>query len=277
MYQGRHFNREEVYLCGDYIDAEIYPVYQPAGKRRSKCRPTSEIQARLNQKNAEKKLTRIIHMNFTEEDIALHLTYRESETPENEEETQRDVQNYIRRLKRRYKKAGIELKYIYTTEYGKMSGRVHHHLIVTGGVDRDTLEKLWGKGYANSKRLQFEDEGVTGLAKYIAKDHAFYRRWSGSRNLEQPVPQVFDGHMTMDDIEGLSELIESGSAYTILEERYPGFILTEANWYRNPINRGLYISYEMRRDKYGYSYRGSPGRYAEAGAYKAGKKAKQVS
>lgn len=76
MYQGRTFIRESVYVCGNYMDADIYPVFQKPGRRRSRCKPTSEIQRRLNQKNAEKRLTRLVHTNFTEDDIALHLTYR---------------------------------------------------------------------------------------------------------------------------------------------------------------------------------------------------------
>lgn len=75
MYQGRTFIRESVYVCGNYMDADIYPVFQKPGHRRSRCKPTSEIQRRLNQKNAEKRLTRLVHTNFTEDDIALHLTY----------------------------------------------------------------------------------------------------------------------------------------------------------------------------------------------------------
>lgn len=83
MYRGRYFIRESVYVCGDYMDADIYPVFQPAGKRRARCKPTSAIQEKLNQKNAEKKITRLAHANFTEDDIALHLTY--DELPEDEE------------------------------------------------------------------------------------------------------------------------------------------------------------------------------------------------
>ena len=26
MYRGRTFNRERVYMCGDYLDGDIYPV-----------------------------------------------------------------------------------------------------------------------------------------------------------------------------------------------------------------------------------------------------------
>ena len=48
MYQGRTFIRESVYVCGNYMDADIYPVFQKPGRRRSRCKPTSEIQRRLN-------------------------------------------------------------------------------------------------------------------------------------------------------------------------------------------------------------------------------------
>ena len=48
MYTGRTFNRESVYVCGDYMDGDIYPVFQAPGKRRSRCKPTSEIQQKIS-------------------------------------------------------------------------------------------------------------------------------------------------------------------------------------------------------------------------------------
>ena len=56
------------------------------------------------------------------------------------------------------------LKYIVVTERGKKGGRIHHHITVNGGIDRDELESLWGLGYANSRRLQFTENGLAGLA-----------------------------------------------------------------------------------------------------------------
>jgi len=247
MYKGKTFNREQVYVCGEYMDADIYPVFQKPGARRKRCKPTSEIQAKLNQRNAEKKLTRLVHNNFTENDIALHLTYRNGEEPENEADALRVLGNFIKRLKRRYKKAGKELKYISCTEYGKKTGRVHHHLIINGGYDRDEIEKLWGRGYANSKRLQFEEDGVTGLARYIAKDKHFFKRWNQSRNLDIPEAAQYDGQLNMDDIAEIKEAIDSKSAYQYFEERYPDFELVEAVYTQNNINRGIYIHFEMRR------------------------------
>ncbi len=246
MYKGRYFIRESIYVCGNYMDADIYPVFQPAGKRRKRCKPTSEIQQRLNQRNAEKKITRLAHLNFTEKDIALHLTY--DSQPESTEQAQKDLYNFIRRIKRARKKLGLpELKYLSCTEIGKEHGRVHHHLIMSGGMDRDTLEEMWGKGFANSKRLQFKEDGITGLAHYIVKDRQFFKRWNQSRNLLQPEPIEHDGIVTQDDMADMAEAIDSKGAWDYFERRYPGFELTEASYVKNGINCGKYVRVEMRR------------------------------
>ena len=260
MYKGRYFNRSSVIVCGDYMDGDIYPVYQPAGRRRSRCRPTSKIQEKLNQRNAKKKLIRIIHNNFGENDIALHLTFRPDRNPATLKEARRELRNFLGRLRRFYRKKGIVLKYIVVVEYGKRGGRVHFHLILTGGVDRDELEKLWGNGYANSKRLQFDADGLTALANYITKDRVTYKRWSGSRNLIQPVPQVKDGAVTMGDMEEMRDAIDSRNAHAYFERQYPGFELTKAVCTQNGVNRGWYIHFEMRR---------KPGRPRGAKALKA--------
>ena len=254
MYQGRTFIRESVYVCGNYMDADIYPVFQKPGRRRSRCNPTSEIQKRLNQKNAEKRLTRLVHTNFTEDDIALHLTYRPGEEPETKEGAQRDLQNYIRRLKRRYTKLGKEFKYISCTEYGKKTNRIHHHLIISGGLDRDEIEKLWGRGYANSIRLQFGPDGVTGLAHYIAKDKLFFRHWNQSRNLVQPEPAQYDGKITLDEVGNLVDAIEEKYAWVQLEQRYQALaqlktaLIQKARKYRNEPEMAEGIRFDSKKE-----------------------------
>lgn len=252
MYRGRTFQRETAYVAGDFIDGDIYPVFQPPGKRRKKCRPTSAIQKRINQRNAEKKLARLIHANFSERDLVLHLTYRAEDLPADEEAAKKDVRNYLRRVKRVYKKAGIELRYIYITERGAKSGRVHHHLILSGGVDRDELERMWGRGYANSHRLQLEDEGAAPLAKYITKqrkeegERVTYRRWTGSRNLAQPELIQHDGELTAEDVLDAAEAVEEGRGEAWLEARFPGYRCVRISAERNVINRGVYMRYTLR-------------------------------
>ena len=246
-YRGRTFIRERVHVCGDYADVEVFPVYQPAGKRRKKCRPTSEIQEKINQRNAERKLVRLVHNNFTEKDLAIGLSYDKEHLPESIDEAKKALRRFLRALRAEYKRHGLELKYITTTEQGKTTGRVHHHMILNGGVDRDVIEKLWGNGYANTKRLQFGKTGVAGLACYMVKGQIDYRRYNCSRNLDRPVPAEYDGRMGMAEQARLADMIENGTIYTEMERVYPDFECVETEAVRNEFNGGLYLRIFLRR------------------------------
>ncbi len=244
-YKGRHFVREKMYTCGEYVDIDIYPVFQPQGIRRAKCKPTSEVQALLNQKNAERKLIRLIHSNFSEKDVALTLTYKLS--PENVDEAQRLLNNFLRRVKRLRTKLGLEpLKYVTVTEVGKKNARIHHHVIFNGGLDRDVIEKLWGQGFANSRRLQFGENGVTGLAMYFVKDRQTYRRWNSSKNLIRPEAEERDGSVTLEELEEMESSYDNGTLWIYLEERYP-YELINITFIKNSVNKGCYVHLEMRR------------------------------
>ena len=107
MYKGRTFIRERVHVCGNYLDTEIYPVFQVPGKRRKKCRPTREVQEKINQRNAERRLTRLVHVNFSEEDLALGLSYDNAHLPQNTGEAKKRLQRFLRLLRGEYKKMGL--------------------------------------------------------------------------------------------------------------------------------------------------------------------------
>ena len=246
-YKGRTFIRERVHICGAYMDAEIFPVFQSPGKRRNKCRPTSEVQKRINQRNAERKLIRLVHANFTEQDLALGLSYDAAHLPESVEAGKKQLAKFLRALRAEYRRQGKALRYITTTEVGKKSGRIHHHLILSGGVDRDRIEQLWGQGYANTKRLQFGKTGVAGLACYMVKGQIDYRRYNCSRNLERPEPLEYDGRMDRAEQQRLAEMVEDGTIYQEMERVYPDYICVEAEAQRNDVNWCVYVRIFMRR------------------------------
>ena len=191
--------REKSYRCGRFMDVYIYPTYPvsyPRAKRGRKRAPTREVQKKLNQRHAAEKLTRLAHANFDERDLALELDFRGVQP--GREEAIRHLQKFLRKLRGRFKKLGKELKYLWVMEITK-SGRVHFHLILSGGMDRDELEKLWGHGWANSKRLQFDRSGLTALSHYMEKSHRrddqermTYRSYNGSKNLIDPPPEIND-------------------------------------------------------------------------------------
>lgn len=253
-YKGRVFIRTEIYACGDgYMDASIYPVFQPPGQRRSKCKPTSEMQARINQRHAELELTRIAHLNFGQGDIMLTLTYRNE--PETVADAEKILRNYLRRVKRRRAKLGLEpLKYIYCTQRGEKYGRIHHHLMVSGGLERDELERMWGLGMANARRIQYEGAfGIAGLAVYMAKgsktraDRDTYHRYTCSRNLVRPEPWVIDGKVQRAELAEMADCIEGSGAADYFERMFAGYEYADGQAVRNSVNKGDYIHVQLWR------------------------------
>ena len=179
--------REKIHKCGEFLEVDIFPVFEYQRGRSKKRKPTTETQQRLNQRNAERKLTRLLNTNFTKRDIRFDLTYSDENYPETPENAQRQMQNFLRRVKRYRAKHDLpELKYVAVTEVGKENGRLHHHIVMSGGVDINTLAEIWGKGYTTAKPLQFDEFGITGIAVYLVKSPILGKRWSASRNLEQP-------------------------------------------------------------------------------------------
>ena len=231
--------REKRYACGEYLDVYIYPVFSQISKtgRRGKRRASSEAQKKLNQRHREEKLVRLLHANFTPDDLEIHLTYETQ--PESPEEAARLVRNFIRRVQRARKKQGLPpLKYIVVTERGSKNGRYHHHVTLSGGMDRDELESLWGLGYANSRRLQFTESGLAGLGHYIVKDPEGKKAWNASKNLIDPEPKTRDGRISGRQADELAKDTTNNAEF---EKLYPGYFLSEAGAWHNDINGGRYI------------------------------------
>lgn len=244
-YRGRFFVRRRVWRCGPYAEVELYPVFQPPGKRRSKCRPTKECQARLNQRDAERKAKRIVQANFTDADLEIDLTFAR---PESEEAALKEAQKFLRKLRKVYREAGSDLRYFLIWEKGMKSGRVHFHLILNAGpLSRDAIEGMWQHGHANSRRLRMDETGLAALIEYLTKKsrkgqrRQYQKRWTCSKNLKRPVPEIQDGKVTVGEIMTLAEEIDRRSAGAVLE----GMTLVEAEAWRNRVNRGLYIRMEM--------------------------------
>ena len=246
--------RERRYFCGDYLEVDIFPVFRKQGSRGKRAKPTSEAQAKLNEHNAEQKLIRILNANFTNRDIEIHLTYNDENLPGTPDEVKRDVQNFLRRVKRLRERLGLpELKYVVVPSGGIDGTRFHIHITMSGGVDRSALEELWGFGYANSKRLQFNENGVEGLARYVARQFSthkdelpFGKRWSASKNLVIPKPNDRDGKLSQRKVEELAT-IESASQ-SAFESLYEGYHLSEVRPFYNEVNGGYYLHVKMYRD-----------------------------
>ncbi len=245
----RYYYREKKYLCGDYMDIQIYPVYPKAkGRSPTKRNPTSETQAKLNAENAKRKLVRLVHTNFRQKDYEVTFTYDKEHIPIDETTAKKDIQNFFRRAKRLYFKKDIELKYIWVMERGERTDRIHFHAFMSGGVDRTELEQLWGCGYANTKALKFTENGVAGLVHYDLKDKPLtYRRWSCSKNLKKPIERHNDYRISRVSAKRIHEQAEQNMLENI-KDIYPGYItnlneyaLSEIQSQKNEYNGDYYI------------------------------------
>ena len=237
--------REKKHFCGDYLEVDVFPVFEYQRGRSKKRKPTSETMKKLNQRNAERKLIRLLNTNFTKEDIRFDLTYDSEHCPASPEDAQREMQNFLRRVKRYRAKNGLpELKYIAVTEVGSKSGRIHHHIVMSGGISINELADIWGRGYTSAKALQPDEQGLSGIGKYLIKDTPILsKRWSASRNLEQPKVSERDGRLPQYKVKKWHD-----SGYDNREEieaAYEGYALSEVKPYFNEINGGYYLTVLM--------------------------------
>ncbi|MCL2080248.1 MAG: hypothetical protein FWH17_10520 [Oscillospiraceae bacterium] len=235
--------REKKYICGEYLDVYVYPVYRPPGMRKKKAQPTTDTQAKLNERHAQEKLTRLLNTNFTPNDYGIGLSYKENQI--SEYEAKKDIRNYICRVRRAAAKAGnAELKYIIVTEKSSR-GRYHHHVIIScPSLTRDGLEKIWGHGTCNARRLQFNENGLDGLSRYVTKSPVFTRRWSGSRNLIDPPPKTNDYRIK--SRKRAAELA-SGDTRELWERLHPGYSLSEVIPFHNEESGGVYLFARLHR------------------------------
>ena len=96
------YTREKRTLCGEsYMEVDLYAITpeEHQAKRRKKCRPSSERQKRRNAQHAHRRRVQKANANFTVLGFYLTLTYAEEYLPESMEQAEKDLRNYIRRLK----------------------------------------------------------------------------------------------------------------------------------------------------------------------------------
>ena len=258
--------RRRTTVSGQRIDAEVFPVFsrqmRGALRQARTGNGTPDAQKKANRDRSILRAVQIVEANFTEKDIALALTYA-GEAPD-EDRLDKDLRNFFDRVKRKRRKMGLpELKYWASIGGDEMpapgySGkRPHVHVFMNGGIDRDELEQMWGKGYANVDRLQPGTDGLAAIATYFAKqiqdrkEKKGERRWRASKNLVKPIRRARDAKMPNARVKRIAYDFKN-QAKEIMEKLYPGYVMTE-----DPVVKysdyvpGVYIRCVLRKLKGG--------------------------
>lgn len=243
----KSFTREKKIYCGEkYLEVDIYPYTKNQeevsrrGKRSKRERVTEPKQKNLNDKIAKRYFIQIINTNFGEGDLHVTFTYNDKFLPETLEAAEKEIQNYLRRVSYKRKKEGLDpLKYVLVTECKTKKGddkpiRIHHHVIMNGGIGRNSIEDLWSRrkqkgqkkgeriGFVNADRLQPDDDGngIEALGRYLSKDPQGKKRWSSSQNLKKPEFRTNDHKYSKREIEKIAKDIPGVSYW---EKKYPGW------------------------------------------------------
>ncbi len=196
---------EKTIVSGKYIEQLRYidnTRRKPTKKYLSKIDEVVNIKSnnnddykKRNERRDIQNLKRMLHTNFTEEDIFLTLTFKKK--CKDEDRAKKSIRNFFERLKR---KVGKDIKYIYCYGVHKKEG-IHFHVVINK-ISLDTLKEVWQKdklaGGIKVSTLEFDSEvGLYNLARYlIVKNANEYfekypkekcRKWNGSANLQKPI------------------------------------------------------------------------------------------
>ena len=184
------------YKLRNVIEVEEYHTGRygaPGQKRKKKKKLTPEQMAKVNQKNKEKECRRKLRQHFTTADYFVDLTYAKEERPPDMDTAKRHFREFLRIVRREYKKRREELKWIRNIEVGQRNAW-HVHMVVNRIADTDLiLRKAWKMGKVIIQNLTPDGE-FKRLAEYITKSPVTDERliesdYSSSRNLPIPEPE----------------------------------------------------------------------------------------
>ena len=191
--------KQKKYITGNVMEIENSKslFIKPAKHRKPKTNKTSDEVKELNYTYAARKLTRLINNNFGHNDWHLSITYQEELRPDTAERFRKDVENFLKRVRRRFQKQGKQMKYVYAVGYGE-DNAAHIHLVINGDIDLKEITDCWNYGFIRATRLDLSGDYIK-LAEYILKHTkktfnnpakaVFRKRWNQSSNLKIPVPQ----------------------------------------------------------------------------------------
>lgn len=234
--------QKEVHLS---VITEGQKKYYGSHRSRKKVKVSSPKQKALNDKRSRIYFEMLASTNFGREDYFVTTTYGDEHLPGSADDGDDNVKRFLRRLSVIYKKAGVPFRYIFTTSYssGRNGGapvRMHHHILLSGGVDRDTIEDVWraksdkpGRlgdklGFANVKKLQPDESGISAALVYFVKQarEGIRRRWHASVGLKKPLAACpNDDSYDFRDLKTIRDRGSDAPDRSWWEKRYPGWTL----------------------------------------------------
>jgi len=196
---------------GEVVELSTVWVGASAKPRRPRKKGSTSAQKRdENERDAVKRLARIINCNFSHGDLLLTPNYDQAGMARLEEwaranqmegeswedamlrGAKREGKLYLERIKPALKAKGVVCKYVLITsdmdgETGELV-RLHHHLVIQR-VGYEVAAAKWPFGSVDYQILKDQDD-YTPLALYLCKQVRHQpdaKKWTASRNMAGPV------------------------------------------------------------------------------------------
>ena len=235
--------------AGNMFEVELYPIFNKKDFQEFKVkRKSKKAQKNLNDRNSRKQFIRLINSNFTKDDYIMHLTYSNENLPPSIEDAEREVYKLIRKINYRRKKKKLQnAKYIYVTEYDPQKKiRVHHHLIIEGGIDRKVMKDLWTNGTRiKVEELEPDEYELSGLANYLSKDPKGKKRWKASKGLKQPRERKSYTSFSKKKIRNM--IADDTNVSVYMNSNYKSKTYLDHEIRYNKVNHMYYIYVRMRK------------------------------
>lgn len=160
-------------------------------KRAKRQNVTKETQAAVNRRLRAENLSRLLVDNFHTGDWYLTCTYREAPDAD---QVQKDFEQFKRKMRGIYKKAGVVARYVSVLENLTGAGRAHGHILLPAlsAADLEKIQAAWPHGSVAVKLYSGHLADADRLARCFTKEKvaAHAGRLQTSRNLVRTKPQV---------------------------------------------------------------------------------------
>lgn len=267
--RGVEVQRTQTVKAGKLLYVKSFPIWDTSARRDAEAKlqqakekkGTTAAQKRLNARNAAERLELLINANFGAGDLLPSLTYRAGGQPKDMQEANRNVRNFIARLRNACRKQGIpDPEYVYVTETKETRRRVeyHHHMVLRIQMPRDEVEAIWKRkhGHANIKIAWDEENNLTQWAKYMAKEvcgnvrsdeYTSRHRWAASKGLKAPEPRTSDKRISRRRVEAMAKDIrqDPDMAKLHMAAIYPGYEVLEMRIKTSEWVGGAYVEAVM--------------------------------
>lgn len=160
-----------------------------------KVKPTRDAVKRVHDRERIQKLNWLIELNFEAGDWSVTLTFRRENRTSDKKELQKIKKDFLKELRKLYKKSGTDFKYILVVE--KLKTCVHIHMLINNIPDIGKhVQSIWNFGRVYMSPMYDSENGFEQLASYLLKESTSGNREKGemnytrSRNLDTPKTKV---------------------------------------------------------------------------------------